>query len=54
MKFTDEEKRYLKLLELGYTFAQMAVELGMTPEEVEAFGDEFFERAFAERKKVIQ
>ena len=53
MKFTDEEKEYLSLLEQNKTFEEMAIELGWTPEEVRAFGDEFFTRAFAERNRTI-
>lgn len=50
MQLTEEEKRYLKCLADGMTVAEMAVELGMTVEEVSDFGMKFFDRAFAERK----
>ena len=35
------------------TFAQMAVELGCTVKEVEEFGTEFFDQAFAIRKRSV-
>jgi len=35
------------------TFAQMAVEPGWTVEEMEDFGTEFFDRAFAIRKRSV-
>jgi len=38
MQFTEMEARYLDCLAKEMTFAEMAVELGMTVEEVDAFG----------------
>jgi len=35
------------------TFREMAVELGMTEQEVEDFGCELFDRIFAARKRSI-
>ncbi len=54
MQISDDERRYLACLEVKMTFEEMAVELSMTVQEVEDFGTRFFDRAFAERKKVIQ
>jgi hypothetical protein len=54
MELTDEERRYLACLAREMTFEKMAVELGWTGEEVEDFGNRFFERAFEERKRPIQ
>ena len=52
-KFTDEENKYLTLLSRQMTFREMAVELGMTVDEVDDFGSELFDRIFAERKRSI-
>lgn len=35
------------------TFEEMAVELGVTAEEVDRFGTELFDRIFAERRRRI-
>ena len=51
MQVTDEERRYLACLEAKMTFAEMPVELGMTVKEVEAFGTQFVDRAFEEKKR---
>ena len=54
MELIDEERRYLACLAREMTFEEMAVELGMTVDEVEDFGAKFFDRAFEERKRAIQ
>jgi len=51
MQFTETEARYLDCLAKQMTFEEMAVELGMTVEEVHEFGMELFERIFAERRR---
>ena len=53
MQFTDLESRYLACLEKGMTFKEMAVELGMSVEEVHEFGMDLFDRIFAERRRRI-
>jgi hypothetical protein len=53
MRLTEEEQRYLDCLARGMTFEEMAIELGMTVEEVEDFGTKFFDRAFEMRKRSI-
>jgi len=53
MQFTETEVRYLDCFAKQMTFEQMAVELGMTIEEVDAFGTEFFDRIFEERRRCI-
>jgi hypothetical protein len=52
-KITDEENEYLTLLGQNKTFREMAIELGMTVDEVEAFGYQLFSRIFDEHKKTI-
>jgi DNA-binding CsgD family transcriptional regulator len=54
MELTDEERHYLACLAREMTFEEIAVELGMTVNEVQNFGMKFFDRAFEERKKGIQ
>ncbi len=51
MQFTDEEQRYLACLAGQMTFEEMAVELGMTVEEVSDFGTELFDRIFEARRR---
>jgi hypothetical protein len=51
---SEEENRYLYLLSQNKTFREMAVELGWSVEEVEAFGDAFFGRAFEEKRRSAQ
>jgi len=51
MILTKEEHEYLRLLSLDKTFEEMAVELGMTVQEVEDFGMKFFDGIFAEKKR---
>ena len=51
---SDEENRYLYLLSHQKTFEEMAQELGWRVEEVEAFGDVFFNRAFEEKRHSTQ
>ncbi len=53
MKLSEDEQRYLNCLAQNMSFEEMAVELGWTVKEVEDFGMEFFDRAFAERKHII-
>ena len=53
MQLTEEEQRYLECLASGKTFEQMAIELGMTVEEIDDFGTQFFDRAFAEKRRGI-
>jgi hypothetical protein len=43
MRLTKEEQRYLQCLAQEMTFKEMAIELGMTVEEVEQFGMKFFD-----------
>jgi len=52
-KFTDEENKYLTLLSRQMTFREMAVELGMTEDEVSEFGEDLFDRIFIERARRI-
>ncbi len=51
MQLTEEESRYLACLAEGMTFAEMADALGMTVEEIEDVGTEFFDRAFEIKKR---
>jgi len=53
MRFNDEEQRYLACLARQMTFEEMAVELGMTIEEVSDFGGELFDRIFGARWRSI-
>ena len=53
MQLTEEEKRYLDCLAQQMTFEEMAVELGMTVEEVDDFGTKLFDRVFELRKRSI-
>ena len=53
MQFTNEEQRYLTCLAKRMTFEEMAVELGMTVEEVDDFGAELFDRIFEELRHSI-
>jgi DNA-binding CsgD family transcriptional regulator len=53
MQFTETEARYLNCLAKEMTFAEIAVELGMTVEEVDAFGTTLFDRIFEERRRSI-
>lgn len=53
VNFTLEEVRYLDCLARSMTFREMAVELGMTVQEVEDFGGELFDRIFAEKRRSI-
>jgi hypothetical protein len=53
MQFTDEEHHYLACLASRMTFEEMAVELGMTIEEVRDFGRELFDRVFEARRRSI-
>lgn len=53
MKLTDEERAYLYLLGQHKTFEEMAVELGMTVEEVDDLGTRFFDRAFEEKRRSV-
>ena len=50
MQFTDEEQRYLQCLADQMTFQETAVELAMTVEQVEDFGDKLFDRVFADKE----
>ena len=51
MTLTDDERDYLYLLSEHKTFEEMAAELGWTVEEVEEFGEHFFNRAL---RRIIQ
>lgn len=53
MQFTKEEQRYLACLAKQMNFEEMAVELGMTVEEVSDFGAELFDRIFEERRRSV-
>jgi hypothetical protein len=53
VRFNDEENRYLDCLARGLTFEEMAIELGMTEQEVEDFGEQLFDRIFASRWRTI-
>jgi len=46
MQLTDNKRRYLACLEAKMTFEEMAVELGMTVEEVDDFGNAILRPSF--------